>query len=437
MQADVSDEAQVKTMFARVIEEFGSLDVLVNNAGIQKPAASHEIETSDFDRVLAVNLRGPFLCSREAIRHFLIRGGRGVILNNSSVHEIIPKPKYLPYSISKGGMENLTKSLALEYAGQRHPREFGGPGRGGDADQQGLDRQPEGARRGGEPHPDVAPGCGGRDRIGVRVPGLRRRILRHRPNDFRLRRTDALSGVPGGVVVGRIGVMELQGKVVLITGAKGGLGTFVTNSFLEAGARVFGVSRSIADADFPHPNFSAMPAELRTAIGPRQVADGVAAQGWAHRRAGPPRWAFAGGKSVAETDDATLDKMLDLNLRSAFHVIRAVLPIMRAQGSGRIFASGAKPRWSQPPWLVFMPRRRQHWCRLIRTVARENADQHVSANIVLPGTMDTPANRAADPNADFSKWVHPCQVAKLLVHLVSDQASQVSGAVIPIYGGEA
>src|SRR5271169_3522890 len=98
VQADVSDEAQVKTMVAKVIEEFGSLDVLVNNAGIQKPAASHEIEMTDFDRVLAVNLRGPFLCSREAIRHFLGRGSGGVILNNSSVHEIIPKPKYLPYS---------------------------------------------------------------------------------------------------------------------------------------------------------------------------------------------------------------------------------------------------------------------------------------------------------------------------------------------------
>jgi len=128
VQADVSDEAQVKTMVAKVIEEFGSLDVLVNNAGIQKPAPSHEIETSDFDRVLAVNLRGPFLCSREAIRHFLSRGGPGVILNNSSVHEIIPKPKYLPYSISKGGMENLTKSLALEYAADRIRVNSVGPG---------------------------------------------------------------------------------------------------------------------------------------------------------------------------------------------------------------------------------------------------------------------------------------------------------------------
>ncbi len=117
VQADVSDEAQVRAMFDHVLAEFGSLDVLINNAGIQKPAASHEIETGDFDRVISVNLRGPVLCSREAIRHFLRRGGGGVIVNNSSVHEIIPKPKYLPYSVSKGGMENLTKSLALEYAG--------------------------------------------------------------------------------------------------------------------------------------------------------------------------------------------------------------------------------------------------------------------------------------------------------------------------------
>ena len=115
VEADVSVEEQVKAMFADVIQTLGSLDVLVNNAGIQKACPSHELEASDFDRVLAVNLRGSFLCAREAIRHFLPRRS-GVIVNNSSVHEIIPKPKYLSYSISKGGMENLTKTLALEYA---------------------------------------------------------------------------------------------------------------------------------------------------------------------------------------------------------------------------------------------------------------------------------------------------------------------------------
>src|SRR6185295_18719395 len=88
VQADVSQEDQVKAMFAKTLEAFGSLDVLVNNAGIQKPCPSHEIEAADFDRVIGVNLRAPFLCAREAIRHFLSRNGRGVILNNSSVHEI-------------------------------------------------------------------------------------------------------------------------------------------------------------------------------------------------------------------------------------------------------------------------------------------------------------------------------------------------------------
>lgn len=128
VQADVSNEEQVKSMFAKVIAAFGSLDVLVNNAGIQKPCASHEIDAADFDRILAVNLRGPFLCAREAVRHYLARGGAGVILNNSSVHEIIPKPKYLSYSISKGGMENLTRSLALEYAGSGIRVNAVGPG---------------------------------------------------------------------------------------------------------------------------------------------------------------------------------------------------------------------------------------------------------------------------------------------------------------------
>jgi glucose 1-dehydrogenase len=128
VQADVSNEDQVKRIFATTIEAFGKLDILVNNAGIQQPCPSHELESADFDRVIAVNLRGPFLCAREAIRHFLSRPGGGVILNDSSVHEIIPKPKYLSYSISKGGMENLTKTLALEYSGQGIRVNAVGPG---------------------------------------------------------------------------------------------------------------------------------------------------------------------------------------------------------------------------------------------------------------------------------------------------------------------
>jgi glucose 1-dehydrogenase len=128
VQADVSNEAQVQEMFRQTLAAFGRLDVLVNNAGIQKPQASHEIDMADFDRVLSVDLRGPFLCAREAIRHFLSRGGSGVVLNNSSVHETIPKPKYASYSISKGGLENMTRTLALEYAGRGIRVNAVGPG---------------------------------------------------------------------------------------------------------------------------------------------------------------------------------------------------------------------------------------------------------------------------------------------------------------------
>src|SRR3954470_22696897 len=125
--------------------------------------------------------------------------------------------------------------------------------------------------------------------------------------------------------------MDLHNKIFIITGAKGGLGAFVTNSFLEAGARVVGVSRSIAQADFPSENFSALPAELSSGDNARKLADSVIAQwgridGLVHLMGG-----FVGGQSVAETEQATLDRMLDLNLRSAFHMIRAVLPQMRAQ----------------------------------------------------------------------------------------------------------
>jgi glucose 1-dehydrogenase len=113
---DVSSEQDVVAMVAGAVEGLGGLDVLVNNAGIQISRPSEELSSADFDRVLAVNLRGAFLCAREAIRRFLAEDRGGSIVNVSSVHQIIPKPGYLGYSASKGGMQNLTRTLALEYA---------------------------------------------------------------------------------------------------------------------------------------------------------------------------------------------------------------------------------------------------------------------------------------------------------------------------------
>jgi glucose 1-dehydrogenase len=113
---DVSSEDDVVRMVGEAVDGLGGLDILVNNAGIQISRPSEELSSADFDRVLAVNLRGSFMCAREAIRHFLGEQKDGAIVNISSVHQLIPKPGYLGYSTSKGGMMNLTRSLALEYA---------------------------------------------------------------------------------------------------------------------------------------------------------------------------------------------------------------------------------------------------------------------------------------------------------------------------------
>jgi glucose 1-dehydrogenase len=116
VQGDVSREDDVVMMVGAAVEGLGGLDVLVNNAGIQISRPSDELSSEDFDKVLAVNLRGSFMCAREAIRHFLAEEKPGSIINVSSVHQLIPKPNYLGYSTSKGGMQNLTRTLALEYA---------------------------------------------------------------------------------------------------------------------------------------------------------------------------------------------------------------------------------------------------------------------------------------------------------------------------------
>jgi NAD(P)-dependent dehydrogenase (short-subunit alcohol dehydrogenase family) len=124
-----------------------------------------------------------------------------------------------------------------------------------------------------------------------------------------------------------------------------------------------------------------------------------------------------------------------LNLRSAFYVIQAVLSKMRGQGAGRIIAIGSKAAAEPSPMAGAYAASKAALVSLIRTAARENRDKNIAANVLLPGTMDTPANRAAMPSADFSQWVDPCQVASLAAHLMSDAASQISGAAIPVDRG--
>lgn len=228
----------------------------------------------------------------------------------------------------------------------------------------------------------------------------------------------------------------MQGNVVLVTGASGGLGNYVTQAFLDAGATVVGVSRKIQQSEFEHTAFTALPAEISTADGAQGAVDQVVTRFGridvlAHLVGG-----FAGGQSVAETDDATFQRMFDMNVNTAFHVLRAVIPQMRKTGGGRVIAVGSRAALEPGAGVGAYSASKAALVSLIRTVALENKDAGITANVILPGTMDTPANRKAIPNADVSKWVQPASVASLITWLAGDTGKDVNGAVIPIYGND-
>ena len=116
VKADVGNEQEIVAMFETVLARFKRLDCLVNNAGFQRESPSEALDVETYRRIIDVNLNGAVFCAQKALAHFVARGGGGSIINCSSVHQIIPKPGYLAYSISKSGMAGLTRTLALEFA---------------------------------------------------------------------------------------------------------------------------------------------------------------------------------------------------------------------------------------------------------------------------------------------------------------------------------
>lgn len=224
-------------------------------------------------------------------------------------------------------------------------------------------------------------------------------------------------------------------RTALVTGANGGLGTYVTKALLDAGFAVIGLAPKIQQSDFEDPKFTALPAALDNLAAAKKAADTVIARFGkidvlAHLVGG-----FAGGQSVADTDDATFQRMLDMNLNSAFHILRAVLPHMRKAKAGRIIAIGSRAAESPGASVGAYSASKAALVSLIRTVALENKDASITANVLLPGTIDTPANRKAMPGADVSQWVRPASIASLIVWIAGDAGKDVTGAAIPVYGG--
>lgn len=236
--------------------------------------------------------------------------------------------------------------------------------------------------------------------------------------------------------------MSLEGHVAFLTGATGALGHAVTGRFLSKGATVIASYRTAESfqqlvqqlGPGVGAQLSGVEADLTNSESIRQAVAEVL------RRAGRIDslvnlvGGYAGGQPVPQTDEALWDHMLRLNLTSAFLLTRTVLPHMLAKRRGRIVHISSRAAVEPFAGAAAYIASKAGLIALTRAVAAEVSGSGVTANVVLPGTMDTPANRASMLRADFSQWVPPQSVAQAILFLVSDEAGGINGAQVPVFG---
>jgi NAD(P)-dependent dehydrogenase (short-subunit alcohol dehydrogenase family) len=223
--------------------------------------------------------------------------------------------------------------------------------------------------------------------------------------------------------------MRLDGKVVLMTGGAGALGQRVAPTFAEAGAKVIIVGQRPPSKQSD--GYVTIQADVTEEGEVRRVVDEVL------QRAGRIDClvnlvgAFAMGR-VADTDSSLWQRMLTLNVTSAFLLSRAVIPYMLRRREGRVVHVAARAAVEPFPGAAAYIVAKAGLAALIRALSLELAGSGVTVNGVLPGTIDTPANRKNMPEADPSKWVRPESIAQVLVFLASQEADGLNGALIPI-----
>lgn len=236
--------------------------------------------------------------------------------------------------------------------------------------------------------------------------------------------------------------MAEERPVAFVTGGTGQVGSVVVRWFAERGARLFVPYRSSERWQQLRETLGelanvveGMQVDLATPAGSEQAVtatfDHYGRLDWVLCLAG----GFQPGR-ITDTTPELWQELLSLNLWPTAHVLRAVVPHLLAQGTGRIVTVGARAALDPGAGAVAYAVAKHAVITLTLAVARELRGTGVTANCIAPATIDTPANRAAMPNADYTKWVRPEQVAALLWYLCSPEAAALNGAVIPIVGGQ-
>ena len=229
----------------------------------------------------------------------------------------------------------------------------------------------------------------------------------------------------------------LDGHVALITGGTGALGRVVSAAFLAAGARV--IVTYLVDAELPGFDAAVPKDRCETAkveLTSRADVEALVARIVATHGRVDVLLNLAGGfapGTIVETDDRELDRLFAMNVKTAFVCTRAALPAMIRQQRGRIVNVTARPALLGGAGVTAYAITKAGVAALTRAVADEVREHGVTVNAIAPSTIDTPANRAAMPDVDPSRWVKPEEIAATLVFPASDTASATSGAIVPIY----
>jgi NAD(P)-dependent dehydrogenase (short-subunit alcohol dehydrogenase family) len=235
-------------------------------------------------------------------------------------------------------------------------------------------------------------------------------------------------------------MLLLDGKATIVTGATGGLGPAVVTALHEAGAAVFVPYRNPEDWKRLRGEFGA-DARLH---GDRVDLTDEQAVGQVYRTAVAElggldilvniAGGFAGGSPVHETPWTLWQQQLDINLKTAVLSCQAAVPHLRARGSGTIINVGSRTATQPAANLAAYAAAKRAVAQLTEALAAELRPHHITANLLVPGTIDTPANRAGNPKADPSRWVAPEAIARVVLFLAGPDARIISGASIPVYG---
>jgi NAD(P)-dependent dehydrogenase (short-subunit alcohol dehydrogenase family) len=232
---------------------------------------------------------------------------------------------------------------------------------------------------------------------------------------------------------------DYSNRVVVITGAAGNLGSAVARAFKTTGARLALVDRAAGRLEKTFPDLAGSPDCFFTP--PTDITDPGAVDAMIEaiqRHFGRIdiliniAGGFRGGRPLHKTPLSDWDLMIDLNARSVFITCQAAIPHMLSQGYGRIINIASRAALSGEAFLSAYSASKAAVVRLTESMAAELKEAGINVNCVMPGTIDTPQNRAAMPSADFSKWVAPEAVADVILFLASDGARAIHGAALPV-----